>query len=93
MGLCHVLVSLLRHRSPTFGRLIDGTPVMLLGRGEWHKHRMAALRVHEQDVMSAARLQGIGTMDEIRYAIAERNGSISIVKNPERDGADGDGKR
>jgi uncharacterized membrane protein YcaP (DUF421 family) len=86
VGLCHVLVSMLRHRSPTLGRIIDGTPVVLLGRGEWHKRRMAAMRVHEQDIMSAARLQGIEKMDQIRYAIAERNGSISIVKEPEEDG-------
>src|SRR5215217_6295746 len=85
VGLCHVTVSILRQRSKTFGRLIDGTPVVLRGRGEWHKKRMAAMRVHEQDIMAAARGQGIEKMDDIKYAIAERNGSISIVKKPEDD--------
>jgi uncharacterized membrane protein YcaP (DUF421 family) len=85
VGLCHVSVSLLRHRSPTAGRLIDGTPIVLLGRGEWHKDRMAALRVHEQDVMAAARMQGIEKLEQIRYAVAERNGSITVVKQQDDD--------
>jgi uncharacterized membrane protein YcaP (DUF421 family) len=89
VGLCHVLVSLLRHRSPTFGRIIDGTPVVLLGRGEWHKKRMRAMRVHEQDIMAAARGQGIEKMDHVRYAIAERNGSISIVKKSDEEDEQG----
>jgi uncharacterized membrane protein YcaP (DUF421 family) len=32
------------------------------------------------DVMAAAREKGIRSLDDIKYAILERNGGISIIK-------------
>ena len=43
---------------------------------------MAKARVDEADVMSAAReLQGLERMEQIKYAVLERNGNISIIAN------------
>ena len=37
-------------------------------------------RVDDEDVMTAAReLQGLERMDQVKYAVLERNGGISIV--------------
>ncbi len=33
------------------------------------------------DVMAAAREKNVRTLDEIKYAVLERNGGISIIKN------------
>jgi len=41
---------------------------------------MAQASVDEQDVLTAARhLHGIETIDQIRYAVLERSGGISII--------------
>ena len=41
---------------------------------------MDKVRVDEEDVLSAARhLQGIARLDQIRYAVLERSGGISII--------------
>ncbi len=37
-------------------------------------------RVDDMDVMAAARTKGIKRLDQIKYAVLERNGAISIVK-------------
>jgi uncharacterized membrane protein YcaP (DUF421 family) len=80
IGLMHLLTATLKQRFDWLGRLIDGTPVVIVEKGTWHDERMHALRVQSQDVMAAARGQGVGRQEEIRHAIVERNGSVSIFK-------------
>ncbi len=82
IGLCHVGVSWLKARSPWFGRLVDGTPVVIYEDGQWHEDRMRALRVLEADVMAAVRQRGLMRLEQVRYAIAERDGKVSIIAEP-----------
>ena len=82
IGLLHVGVSWVKARSPWFGRLVDGTPVVIFERGEWHQDRMRALRVLEADVMAAARQRGLMRLEQVRYAVAERDGKVSIIAQP-----------
>lgn len=82
IGLLHVGVSWVKAWSPWFGRLVDGTPVVIFERGEWHQDRMRALRVLEADVMAAARQRGLMRLEQVRYAVAERDGKVSIIAQP-----------
>jgi uncharacterized membrane protein YcaP (DUF421 family) len=41
---------------------------------------MRGMRFDPEDVMAAGRTKGVKSVFEIRYAILERNSSISIVK-------------
>jgi uncharacterized membrane protein YcaP (DUF421 family) len=84
IGLMHLLVATLKQRFDVLGKLIDGTPVAVVENGNWNEKRMQALRIQSQDVMAAARGQGIGKQEDIHYAIVERNGSVSVFKkNPD----------
>jgi uncharacterized membrane protein YcaP (DUF421 family) len=78
--LMHRLVGKLKLRSRRLGAIIDGTPVVLLKNDEWQKEAMQRERVEDMDVMAAARAQGVKTLDQIKYAVLERNGGISIIK-------------
>ena len=84
IGLMHVMVTTLKSWSPRFGRLVDGTPVIVYERGEWRQDRMRALRMLESDVMAAVRQKGLMRLEQVRYAIVERDGKVSII--PEGDG-------
>jgi uncharacterized membrane protein YcaP (DUF421 family) len=81
VGLMHRFVSWLKSKSPRFGRLIDGTPLTLLKNGEWQTEVMKGMRLNPEDVMAAGRAKNIKSIHEIKYAILERNGAISIIKN------------
>lgn len=78
--LMHALVASLKQWSPRFGRIVDGTPIIVFGKGQWHKDRMHQLRIDQQDVMAAARSQGVERLEQVKYAVVERNGGISVVK-------------
>jgi uncharacterized membrane protein YcaP (DUF421 family) len=80
IGLMHILVSWGKTRFPIFGKIVDGTPVVVYEFGRWHEKRMRALRLNQQDVMAAARQRGLKSLDQVRYAIAERDGKIAIVE-------------
>ncbi len=78
--MMHVLVSTLKTWSERFGRIVDGTPVVIYCNGNWEEESMRRLRVHQQDVMAAARGQGVERLEQIKYVIVERNGGISVLK-------------
>ena len=86
IGMNHVFGAWLKQKSPTFRKVADGTPIIIIENGHWHLHRMSRMRLYDQDVMSVARQQGIGHMDEIDTAVVERNGAISIFKRQEKEG-------
>ena len=79
IGLMHVLVSTLKRWLPWFGRIVDGTPIVLYEDGKWHEPRMRSLRMLESDVMTAVRQKGLMRLEQVRYAIVERDGKISII--------------
>ncbi len=75
----HFLLAWLKQRSEWFGRLIDGTPLVLLEKGQWHTETMREMRIQDDDVMASARDKGLERLDQIEYAILERNGQIVVV--------------
>jgi uncharacterized membrane protein YcaP (DUF421 family) len=84
IGLMHSIVSYLKQRFPSFGILVDGTPLVLLKDGEWQTDVMRRMRIDKMDVMAAARAKGARTLEDIQYAVLERNGGISIIKRKQR---------
>ena len=72
--------SLLKQRSPLVDQLIDDVPVLIVVDGNPLKDRMDRARVDERDILQAAReTQGLARLDQIQYAVLERDGAISVV--------------
>lgn len=78
--LMHRLVGKLKQKSPRFGAFVDGTPILLLKDGKWQSRSLEQAHIDDVDVMAAAREKGVRTLDQIKYAILERNGGISVIK-------------
>lgn len=76
----NILFSVLARRWQGFGKLIDGVPLVIVKDGKLLQDRMQRERVSEDEVMEAAReLQGLERLEQVRYAILERNGHITII--------------
>jgi uncharacterized membrane protein YcaP (DUF421 family) len=73
-------LSLIKQHVKWLDPVLDGTPVVLVENGQLLKDRMDRERVDEDDILEAARLtQGINAIEEIRLAVLERGGKISVV--------------
>ncbi|RRW43373.1 DUF421 domain-containing protein [Pseudomonas luteola] len=73
-------LSLVQERSPKLARFIDGMPMIIVENGQVLKARLNKVRLAEEDLLEAARTtHGLERMDQIKYAILEKNGAISII--------------
>jgi uncharacterized membrane protein YcaP (DUF421 family) len=80
MDRTDVLFSLLKQRSKTLGKFLDDVPLVIVEDGKPLKERKEKCRVDEDDLLSSARtLQGLESLADIKYAVLEQDGSISIV--------------
>jgi uncharacterized membrane protein YcaP (DUF421 family) len=80
VGLLHRMMSYWKMRFPRLGAIVDGTPLLLLQNGEWQMEAMRNAYIQDDDVMASARTKGVRDLSEIKYAVLERNGAISIIK-------------
>ncbi|AJO78685.1 MULTISPECIES: DUF421 domain-containing protein [Pseudomonas] len=73
-------LSLLKLRFGGFARLIDGGPTVIVEHGRLLRARMRQARLVEADILEAARTtQGLTRLEQIRFAVIERNGKLSII--------------
>jgi uncharacterized membrane protein YcaP (DUF421 family) len=79
VGLLHRATSYARNRWPSMGRLIDGVPLVIYETGKWREEVLREMRIAPEDVLAAARTKGYRGLEEIDYAILERNGQISVL--------------
>jgi uncharacterized membrane protein YcaP (DUF421 family) len=85
-----IVLSLLDLRSPVLRRVFEGTPTVLVENGHPMTHRLRWARVTEDNVLEAARrLHGLVRMEQIKFAILESTGKISIVPERADDKAEG----
>ena len=84
-GALHRLVSWAKSKTPVVGAIVDGTPLVLINNGSYVRGMMRAMRIDPEDIMAAARLKGVASIFDIKYAILERNGTISIIKAEEKE--------
>jgi uncharacterized membrane protein YcaP (DUF421 family) len=80
-----VLLAALKQFFPRLELLLDGQPMIVVDHGKLNKIAMDKSHVDEEDILSAARCNhGLERMDQIKFAILERDGQISIVPAEEK---------
>jgi uncharacterized membrane protein YcaP (DUF421 family) len=76
----NVLIAWVKQKSPRAEHILEGAPVIVIEKGDLHHDRMDQERVDEADILEEAReLQGVSRLDQIEYAVVEKNGQITIV--------------
>ena len=75
-----IVMSVLTVRSSKVDKVVNDAPLVLVEEGRVLEDRMLKARVTADDVLEQARLlQGIRSFDQIRYAVLERGGSITVI--------------
>jgi uncharacterized membrane protein YcaP (DUF421 family) len=76
----NILMSLLKQRSKFIERLLEDIPLVIIADGKPLQDRMDKARVDMDDVLDAAReSHGLERLDQIKHAVLERSGKISII--------------
>jgi len=73
------LVAFLGLRSGRFGRLIEGTPTVLVQEGQFVEPHLRKEGVDKEELEMAAREHGMDSIKQVKLAVLEVDGSISIV--------------
>ncbi|MBE5251103.1 MAG: DUF421 domain-containing protein [Enterobacterales bacterium endosymbiont of Blomia tropicalis] len=75
-----ILFGMLKNWFPRVEMLIDGTSLILVEEGKLLSQRARKAGVSEDDILQSARSsQGLERLDQIKFAILEKNGKISII--------------
>jgi uncharacterized membrane protein YcaP (DUF421 family) len=84
-----IAVSFLERDVPSIAKILKGVPTILVENGHVLSGRLRRARLTEDEILEAARrTHGLERMDEIKFAILEASGQISII--PRRKTAAGD---
>ena len=72
--------ALVKRYSSLLDNLLEGSPVVLVDHGQPIPSHLKGSRVDEDEILETARqTQGLERMDQIKYAVLERSGHISII--------------
>lgn len=73
-------LSLLNGRWTLFDKLVDDVPLILIDDGTVMTARLRKARIDLADIMQQARqTQGLERIEQIKYAVLERSGGITII--------------
>jgi uncharacterized membrane protein YcaP (DUF421 family) len=78
-----VSLSLLQRDFPPLSKVFNGEPMIVVEEGEPLKGRLAKARLSTEQVLEAARhSHGLERMEQIKFAVLEAGGDISIIPYP-----------
>lgn len=82
--LCFIL-QLSTLKSKVAEQFLDGEPTIVIVNGKILEKSMKKFRYTIGDLLSQLRNKGIFDLDEVAYAVLEKDGQLSILKKPEFD--------
>jgi uncharacterized membrane protein YcaP (DUF421 family) len=80
IALLTVGVSYLGFRFRRLRPLLEGEPLVLIQDGKVLEQNLKRERLTREEVAAEARLQQIGSLDEVSWAVLESNGNISFLQ-------------
>ena len=70
----------LTYWSHGLNKILEGQPRELVRHGELQRKAMRAELMNEQDVMAALRIQGVADVREVKSAVLEVDGEVSVIR-------------
>ncbi len=67
-------------RSKRLESLVEGSPLVLIHNGKLYEKSMGSAGLTRGELHAALRQSGCMAIEEVRYAVMENNGAISVVK-------------
>ena len=80
IAVLQVVVSFLNFRFPRLRPVLNGEPIVVVQDGKPIERNLRRERLTIDDLAESARLQGIGSLDDVAWGVLETSGSISFIK-------------
>jgi uncharacterized membrane protein YcaP (DUF421 family) len=80
IGLLATATAFLTYRSKRIRSVVEGEPVILVQNGETIDRNLKNERLTLDELMEQARLQQIESLDQVKWAVLETSGSISLIE-------------
>ena len=80
IGFLASTTAFITYRSNRIRNVVEGEPVILVQDGETIDRNMRNERLTLVELMEQARLQRIESLDRVKWAVLETNGSISFIE-------------
>ena len=81
--LVHWVLSYFSFKYKWFAQAVDGKPEVLIHNGKLMHTTMKKEKITQDELDSILRRNGVGKIDEVKVALVESNGQISVIKtNP-----------
>jgi len=74
-----VLFSYASYKAPRLRPVLEGEPIVLVQDGQVIERNLRRQRMTVEEVAAEARLQQIGSLEELRFAVLETSGKISFI--------------
>ena len=84
MSVLHTATGWLHHHSRVLHNVIQNRPVLLVANGRLLDDALHRTGTSHVEVFQAARLQGLGSLDDAAAVTLERNGELSFVTRGQR---------
>jgi uncharacterized membrane protein YcaP (DUF421 family) len=80
IALMQLASSYLSFRSPRARTVLEGDPIVIVQDGKPVPKNMRRLRMTTEELAEEARGQGIASLEEVHWAIAEASGTVSFIQ-------------
>ncbi|MEG1427643.1 MAG: DUF421 domain-containing protein, partial [Oscillospiraceae bacterium] len=77
---CEIIASVFMLKNSRFRKLVCGRPIVVIENGKIQQQALIDLRMSTEDFFEQLRQKDITSIKEIKYAIIETNGALSILK-------------
>ena len=78
LTLTQIAISYITLKNDKIRYIIDGKPTVIIKNGKLNFKEMSHLRYSLDDLVTQLRLQGINSIEHVKYAVLENNGNLSV---------------
>ena len=76
-----IFISFITLKNEKIRNILDGKPTIIIKNGKLNFTEMSKLRYSLDDLLTQLRLQGINSIDSVKYAVLENNGNLSVFSD------------
>ncbi len=84
LALLEIAVSFIALKSIKLRTLLQGSSVTVIKNGQPDVKQMQKLRYSTDDLLEALRQKDVFNIEDVQYAVAETDGSLSVLLKPEK---------